>query len=202
MLKEIKMDTKENIDNREAKESLEMVSKTCAKTQKVLASSYASPMLILWGLLWMLAYTLSHFYGRYSHMIFNCMAATGGIGSAIIMYWYKTGAPLKDDSSNSVNKKIFWFWMFLAVYVGVWLSLLAPFDGLRANAFIATTVMFAYIVMGLFFESTFMIILGIGLTVTTLIGCFLLTPYYCLWMAATGGGGLFITGVYIRLRWR
>jgi len=57
-------------------------------------------------------------------------------------------------------------------------------------------------VMGLWFCSYFMVLLGLGVTAATLIGYYLLTPYYCLWMAAMGGGALLATGVYIRVCWR
>ncbi len=73
---------------------------------------------------------------------------------------------------------------------------------MQCNVFISTAGMFAYVVMGLWFNSRFMIILGLALTGVTLVGFYLLTPYYCLWMAIMGGGTLLGTGMYIRVRWR
>jgi hypothetical protein len=63
--------------------------------------------------------------------------------------------------------------------------------------------MFAYVVMGLWFGSWLMVILGIVVTCFTLVGFHLIpVGYYCLWMAVTAGGGLLGTGLYMKLRWR
>jgi hypothetical protein len=62
--------------------------------------------------------------------------------------------------------------------------------------------MFAYVVIGLWFESWFLAVLGILVTVLTMAGYAWWPAYYCLWMAVTGGGALFGSGLYLRLRWR
>lgn len=60
--------------------------------------------------------------------------------------------------------------------------------------------MFAYVVMGLWTDR-FLMWLGLFVTATALAGYFLVNPYFCLWMAVTGGGALMVTGLYIRHRW-
>ena len=191
-----------NVSQEEARESLSTVRDVTTQTHKAITSAYANPMLILWGVLWIIAFTVTHFYLAYAFYIFTAMAAIGGVGTAVIFGAFHSKAPIKDTSSQKLGWRITALWILLCIYITIWLFLLAPFSGIQCNAFICTASMFAYIVMGLWFDSRFMIVLGLSLTAVTLVGFYLLRDYYCLWMAFVGGGTLFGTGLFIRLRWR
>jgi hypothetical protein len=191
-----------NITQEDAQASLSTVHNVMNQTSRAIASTYANPALILWGALWVIAFTASHFYLAYAYHIFMVMGVIGGTGTALIFRVFHSRAPVKEVSSRRMGWRIAVFWILLIVYVIIWLSLLAPFNGMQCNAFICTAFMFAYIVMGLLFDSRFMIVLGIIVTIATLVGFYFLKPYYCLWMAVMGGGAIFGTGLYIRLKWR
>lgn len=191
-----------NISEEEARTSLNQIQNASAQMRKAIASSYGSNLLILWGLLWSIAFIATHFYLAYAHQIFVAMGLVGGIGTFIIRWAFYAMAPVKSSPEQKLGWRMFWFWVLLLVYIFIWLSIFAPSSGLQCNAFICTAVMFAYIVMGLWFCSYFMVLLGLGVTGATLIGYYLLTSCYCLWMALMGGGALLATGVYIRICWR
>ena len=190
-----------NVSQENARESLSKAYEVMLQTHKAVASIYASPLLILWGLLWVVAFTASHFYHDYAFHIFMVMGLVGGLGTAVVRWIFHSKAHVRDASSQKASWRIVAFWILLFVYVVVWLLLLAPFNGIQCNAVISTAAMFAYVVMGLWYNSRFMIVLGLAVTIGTLVGFYLLTPYYCLWMAVTGGGAILATGLYIRLRW-
>lgn len=196
------MSSQTEIDDRQAQDDLESVRQTMAKIKKALDASYAGPMLILWGSLAIAAYTACHFYMERGFAIFMGMNLLGGIGSTVIIRSCRTNAPLKSSYAKSLDRKIYWLWFFLFIYVGIWLTLLSPFDGTQMNAVILTAVMFAYAVMGLFYESRFMTVLGIAITAATLVAFFAFRPWYYLLMAVCAGGGILFTGLYIRLRWK
>lgn len=191
-----------NVTRQDAQSSLSAVHDVMRQTRKAIASSYANPLLILWGTLWIAAFTATHFYRTYAFAIFTTMGIIGGLGTAIVTRIFHSQAPVKEAASHRMGRRIAVFWITLLVYVTIWLFLLAPFDGLQCNAVFCTASMFAYIVMGLWFGSNFMIALGLAVTAATLVGYYFLTGYYCLWMAVVGGGTLFGTGLYIRFRWR
>jgi hypothetical protein len=191
-----------NVSQEDAKASLSTVENIVGRTHRAISSSYANPSLMMWGILWIIAFTATHFYYTYAFYIFMAMAVVGGIGTAIIYKIFHTKAPVKDTSSQKYGRRVTALWIFLCIYIVVWLFLLAPFNGIQCNAFICTAAMFAYIVMGLWFKSRFMIVLGLAVTAGTLVGYYFLRDYYCIWMAFVGGGALFGTGLYIRLRWR
>ncbi len=191
-----------NVSQEEARESLSTVRDVTTQTHKAITSAYANSSLIMWGVLWVIAFTTTHYYLAYAFHIFMAMAAVGGVGTAVIFRVFHSKAPIKDTSSQKLGWRITALWILLCIYITIWLFLLAPFSGIQCNAFICTASMFAYIVMGLWFDSRFMIVLGLSLTAVTLVGFYLLRDYYCLWMAFVGGGTLFGTGLFIRLRWR
>ena len=191
-----------NVSQEEAKESLSAVRDATVRTQRAIASAYANPLLILWGMLWIIAYTTTHFYLSYAFHIFTAMAMVGGVGTAVICLVFHSKGPVQETSGPRLGWRIAVFWILLYVYIPIWLFLLAPFSGLQCNAFICTASMFAYVVMGLWFDSRFMIVLGLALTAATLIGFYILRDIYCLWMAIVGGGTILGTGLYIRSKWR
>jgi len=191
-----------NISQEDARKSLSTVQDVIVQTHRAIASAYANPLLILWGVLCIIAFTAAHFYLAHAFYIFMVMNVVGGIGTAVICWVFHSKAPIQDSSYPRIGWRIALLWILLYVYVNIWLFLLAPFSGLQCNAVICTAAMFAYIVIGLWFDSPFMIVLGLAVTVATLVGFYLLTPYYCLWMALTCGGATLGTGLYIRLRWR
>ncbi len=189
-------------DSENAHESLAIIDDVMVQTRKAIASTYANPLLILWGIIWVAAFTATHFYLNYASYIFTALDIVGCIGTFIIIRIFHNRSPVRGPISRKGDWRIFWFWILLFAYVFIWLAILAPFNGRQINAVISTAAMFAYIVMGLWFGSYFMVWLGLAVTATTLIGFYLLPHYYCLWMAFTGGGAILCTGLYIRFRWR
>ena len=191
-----------DVSQKEARASLSTVRDVMNQTHRAIASAYANPLLILWGVLWIVAFTTTHFYLAYAFYIFMTMAVTGGVGTAVICWIFRSKAPIQETTGSKLGLRVAIFWIFLCVYIPIWLILLAPFSGIQCNAFICTASMFAYIVMGLWFDNRFMIVLGLVLTAMTLVGFYVLRDFYCLWMAFVGGGSLLGTGLYIRLQWR
>ena len=191
-----------NVSNEEAQASLASANYMMLRTRKAIAVAYSSPLLIMWGSLLTAAYTATHFYLRYAAMIFWTMAIIGVLGSFVIWPRIKQKLPVRESAEERLNWRIGGLWWSLFLYVFIWLSILSPVNGMQMNAFIITAIMFAYIIIGLWFTAYFMVWLGLAVTATTLIGFFLLPHYYyCLWMAVTAGGLLLGTGIYLRIRW-
>jgi hypothetical protein len=191
-----------NVSNEDAQASLAAVTETMIRTRKAIAAGYSSPLLILWGLLWVAAYTASHFYLKYADVIFEAMAGVGLLGTFFVLRRVKQTMPVKEPAEEKLNWRIGGLWWLLFIYAFIWLNLFRPVNGMQMNAFISTAVMFAYVIIGLWFAAYFMVWLGLAVTATTLIGFYLLTPYYCLWMAVTAGGLLLGTGLYLHAKWR
>jgi len=195
-----------NISQESAKESLNAVQDTITQTRKAISASYAADILILWGLILIAGFTGCHFYPNYGGQIFTSLDVIGFIGTFwFIRKGWKKG-PVK-STAVACGKigwgwKIFGFWTFLGIYFTVLLFILQPTDGRQISASILITCMLAYIVIGLWFDSYFMIWLAITVTAMTVTGFHFLYDYFYLWMAPTGGGAILGTGLYIRFAWK
>ena len=176
-----------DISKQEAQDSLREIQAVSVQTRKAIASSYASGLLILWGLIWSVAFVGTHFFLAKVWLIWMTLNAIGGVGTIFVCRrQLRLAEATRITAAKKVGWRIFLFWALLYLYL-----------------FICTACMFGYIVLGLWFESYFMVWLGLGVTAITLAGLYLLPhSWYCLWMAVAGGGAIFGTGLYIRLFWK
>jgi len=191
-----------NVSNEDAQASLAEVKDTMLRTRRAVAASYSSPLLILWGLLFAVANVVAHFYLRYAAIIFWAMAGVGWLGTSLVWWRLQRKLPVKEPTEEKMNLRMGAFWGSLFMYVFIWLRLFARFNGMQMHAFIITSTMFGYVVLGLWFTEYYMAWLGLAVTAFTLVGFYLLPAYYYLWMAVTAGGLLLGTGLYLHARWR
>ena len=199
-----------DVSSEKAQESLTVVQATTKTTTKSLAATYASPALILWGIITVLAFLGSHLLivldlHKWLWHLWVSLTAIGSITTFLICWrQYSRGVPIKNPALARAGWRDLAFWLLLFVYLGIWLRLVNHWHGLQLSAFICTVVMFAYVVMGLYEPgSKFMIWLGLSVTALTLIGYYLIPhDYYCLWMAPACGGALLGTGLYLRFRYK
>jgi len=200
-----------SISPEDASASLDAIRDTAERTKKMVAYAGADTLFIVWGLIWLVGWTASHFQDEWT-------GSAPWIVAALWLVLVATGTTItiivcrRPAVRSPVDKRIFWFCLFLLLYAGLWMGLLFPFIKVRGVeestmfwthlwAIVATVPLFAYVVMGLWLEH-FMIWIGLAVTATTVAGLFLLQPVFGLWMAATGGGTLLATGLLIRNRWR
>lgn len=188
----------------DARQSLAAIENSTRQMKKSISSSYTSPFLVLWGLIWVLGFLGSHFWLSKVYLIWTVLDIIGIFGTFVITYWQiKRADPVKVASQSKTFRQLFWFWFLLFGYAGLWLSFLKPHSGLQMNAFLCTLIMFAYIIMGMWLQEGCLIWLGIGITVTTVLAVVLIPhSWYCLWMAAAAGGPMLGTGLYIRFAWK
>jgi len=193
-----------NISSEEARNSLEQVEAVANRTRKSIEANYSSGLIIMWGLICTAGYLGTHFFLEWVWYIWFVLSGIGSLVTFLIGWrQFHLANPIKVAPAERMGQRIFLFWCLLFVYLFIWLSILKPLQGIQINAFMITTIMFAYVVSGLWFKSHHMFWLGIVVTCITLIGFYLIPiSYYCLWMAAMVGGAFLTTGLYVRLRWK
>jgi len=94
-------------------------------------------------------------------------------------------------------------WIAIIAYAEM-LGWLLPLPTVGARlVVIVTIVMLGYVVLGIWLRSSILSLIGLGVTLATLAGWHWLLPRdFMLWMAVFGGGGLFVPGLYVQLRWK
>jgi hypothetical protein len=193
-----------NVSEQDAKESLASISDTTSKTRRAVVEGYGSPFMVLWGAIWTVCYLVSHFFPRSGREIFTAGGIAGATGIVIFLVRQsRRGPAIRNPLDKSLELRTHLLWLVTFAYACAYLAVLRPSDGIRMNAFLGMVVMFVFVVMGLWFCSWIMAVLGIVITATTLVGCLAIHPmYYCLWMAVTFGGGMLGTGLYMYVKWR
>ncbi len=202
-----------NVSQDEARETLDQIEDVRQRTKKMVACAGGDICFIVWGVIWFIGFLSTHLFG-YARITWSGIAigsiwlvlvATGIVVSIIVE---KRRAAVK----STIGKRVGVFWWLLYAYVYLWIGLLFPFIEVhghaesvmfwnRFGAIAATVPMFAYVVTGLWLEH-FMVWLGLAVTALTILGLFLLQPYFYIWMAVVGGGTLAGTGLFIRNRWK
>lgn len=177
----------------EAREALGDIERTQAATRKVLSDGPTGRILILWGCLWAVGYLGTHFLRGKSGWLWLGLDMVGVAGTFAVMW------PGRSRTRNPYSWRIGVFWLALFAYGFLWVVLLSPLRGNQVGAFFPTLVMFAYVVLGLFFWR-YLLWVGLITTALTMAGYFLLPTYFCIWMAFVGGGSLIVPGLHLRLR--
>ena len=210
------MNTSEN----DARRSLQEIEDVADRTRRMAAFAGTDVILVIWGMIWMLGYLGNEIIPRLA------LSLNPKLGPAIqwlIPGWWSLliiagiAATMLVSRRNtpvesSIGKRIGWLWLALFGYVYLLGFLLMPFVKLQGfeeemrffkhmGALAAIVPMLGYVVIGLWLDS-FLVWVGLGVTALTVLGLYLLTPWFWTYMAFVGGGALIGTGLVIRRKWR
>lgn len=150
----------------------------------------------LWGVIWIGMAMLAEFRGLAGIRLFPWLCVAGVAGSMAL------GAIQGSQIRGPVDKR------FLGVLAAVILfSACCPavlHAAPSSQAFFAyggLVAMLCYIIAGIWFD-TYLVWLGLVMTVLILVGLFCFPAMFWWWIAVFGGGTLVVTGFYIRYFWR
>lgn len=202
------------VDSDEARKALDEIESTRRRVYKRLISKGPDAIYAVWGLIWVIAFTFQQFVpGEIASgpakipvatLIWSPLALIGIVATFFIM---KRRSP----AAGPVDRRVGALWGIAFGYFYVWMFVLMPLvsrDALfSARGFMLTTAavsivpMFVYVIMGLWGYGSYMIWLGLSVTVATIIGLVALPAFFYLWMAVVGGGALFTTGILLKRNW-
>jgi len=194
----------------EARASLAEIDRIVLRTRQMIARGGSAPIVILWGVIWIIGYADMQFLPRTPHWFWVLLDVVGIAGSFRLGRWARR-SPIKN--SNGVRIGI--SWLILFAFGVIWLAILGPWGFLNAHqlvsytpdmdrkigAYWATVPMFAYVLIGLWLDR-FFVWLGAFVTIATLVGYFFIFDYFYLWMAVIAGGSLVVGGLFIRKNWQ
>jgi hypothetical protein len=163
-----------------------------AQARSVTLRGYQScaPHLIIWGVVWAVAYTVSDLAPAWANIAWTCILPLGIAGDIAAARADRGG----DDGTGAIAGALF---AIIAIFVVSTFAIMAPRDPRQIGAFIPLVVAAAYAVFGLF-DGPRLLILGGALAALTLAGFFFLPAHFLLWMAVFGGGGLILGGFWLR----
>ena len=181
------------IDPREAAQALDDIEQIVQRVRRSRTYDIASQMMILWGVL-VIAGNIATFawprHGGYIWIAINTLGAFGSV--AISMFRFPGAVGPGFDARMAIAFLLFFAFGLLCSTV------FGHFGPREMGAFWPIYFMLFYCLAGLWFGRAFVVI-GLGITVLTLIGYFLIGgAAFLLWMAVVNGGGLILGGLWMR----
>ena len=194
------------VTSERASELLDQVDYVARTTRDRAIYDGVGPILILWGVIWTVCFCVTHFAPTAFAWTW-LIADAVGIPATVYLGWIRPrGGPILSESAKRQGRKLLWFWFLALVYGSIWLVILWPWRTEQFGLFWVTFVMFAYVVMGLWFEMRFLLWLGVAVTLITAGGSillFLFVPGYLnLWLGLSGGLSLAGSGLHLMRRER
>jgi hypothetical protein len=175
----------------EAAAALDEATRTGVRTARLHAYRAASPHLLLWGVIWLLGYSLCGVFPPTQWaLVWLPLNLVGAAGSVLL------------GARSPVSPPAGYAWRTL-VAGGALAALMAStallFHGSAPVTYLAypgLVVSVAYCMLGL--QAPRLVWLGASLFVMTVLGFIFLQPWLAFWMGSAGGGSLMLGGLWLR----
>lgn len=184
------------INKTEAAEALLEIERVAGRTRELRGYQIAGPIMMVWGVIWVVGYVAMGLTpGARWGWIWLVLDLVGLAATALMARRARMGSAAPPVA---VGRRV--VIPFLAI-TAFCFGLFAIFQSRSVNAYLAFPGLLAaviYAAIGISGRTRFAWI-GAALFVTTLLGFFLFPGWLTFWMAATGGGGLILAGLWL---WR
>jgi hypothetical protein len=186
------------ISQAEAAGALRDIEASEARALEARGYAHASPQLILWGIAWIVGYTLTGLVPVHSWgWVWLSVDLAGLVGSAILARC----VPPAGSSSAALASRFFWpsFLVMLAAgaFLGAVFYIFGPASTDAYLIFPALLLGLIYVVIGAWrMHRTAWI--GAAIFLLSFLGFLFLKPFLSFWIAAVGGGGLVLGGLWLR----
>jgi hypothetical protein len=179
------------IDSQQASAALADINEISRRVRQSRIYHLASLLMIMWGALVFFGNVASFTWPRYAGHIWIAVNAAGVAGSFAVsaLTYSQTGVRTFDLRMLAA------FLLFFAF--GFCICLLGHFGPREIGTFWAIYFMLVYTIAGLWVGYAFVVI-GLAISVLTLVGYFFAGPWFEPWMAVVNGGGLMLGGLWMR----
>ncbi len=179
------------VSQNDAADALRDIDQTQQRSARLYGYRVASPHLIVWGVIWAVGYTASYFRPQWQ-AVWPALVVIGMVAS----FWF--GARTQPQGAVKFEWRYAATFAAMAAFISAVFAILPPVTGAQTGAFFPILVGFFYTLIGIWCRGVRMLIAGVALVALTLFGFFYLQPYFALWMAIVGGGGLVLGGIWLK----
>ena len=180
------------ISKTEAASALTDIESTARRSGLLKGYNVAGPILMVWGVIWAVGYSTMGFLSPEQWgLSWLVLDVIGGAASILLSRAAKGGA------RTAQGWKIAAGVLTLLIFFAATYTLFRPASIDAAIVFPGVVIGLVYSGIGIAFAPRYLAI-GTAVFVASLIGYFLFQPWLAFWMAAVGGGGLFVAGLWLR----
>ena len=170
----------------QAAAALREIEETRQRSLELVVYRQGAPVLVLWGVIWIVGFASNAMWPTYAAIVWTVLTVLGAVASWLISRGGNPGQNLRYVASWAV---------FPLLFYGAG-PILAPQTTSQRAALAALLVAAAYALAGIWWLQRYLW-LGLALFAVTLFG-FFFAPWFDLWMAVMGGGGLILGGLWLR----
>jgi hypothetical protein len=176
----------------EAQSALKDIEKTENRAAASQHGRTSAPYLIMWGIIWAIGYSVTAARPQLS-WIWMTLIAGGVIGSLILGVLQS-----RTYGRSEFGWRYFGSFALIGVFFAVLGSIMSPLNYNQLSAFFPLVIGLCYSFIGIWTKGWRMLPLGLALIALTAVGYFLMPQQFLYWMAAVGGGGLILGGLWMR----
>ncbi|TAK98027.1 MAG: hypothetical protein EPO08_20345 [Rhodospirillaceae bacterium] len=184
----------------EAATDLRDIAQIEARSRELKGYEKGSPYLLLWGTIWIIGYTaggLGHFAGS-NWWLWPLVDMLGIGGSVIIaLRQARTGTRAEGNAHRNYGLRSVAGCIVAMCFTVATYTVLAPHFIKQFIAFPGLLLGTIYALIGVIWLPRYFV-LGAIIFVLTLVGFFWVETWLSFWMAAVGGGGLILGGLWLR----
>jgi hypothetical protein len=178
----------------EARSALDDIQRTSALSAKATGYRRAAPHLLLWGAIWTLGYGAPALAPQTPNWIWLALDAIGLVGSFVI--GMRTPGPVAGKTGGHTGR-VFAASAVCVLFVIATLTVMQPTQTAQLMVFPALLLGLVYGLVGVFGRSKFLWIAAAA-PACALLAYFFFQPWLGLTMAVVGGGGLMLSGLWMR----
>ncbi len=188
-----------NLTREEAAKALEDISKASDKIVELKGYNHGAPHFIIWGLVWLVANTITQFWPEHANwgwgpgVIIGMIASTvtGVIQSKTIKGVEASSEDAKIGRRIGMTSGIAFVFIFCLIYIA------KPETSRDINALISIFFPFLYMGAGIW-SGWRLFAIGAVTAAGIMAGYIWIEEYYSLWMGLFGGGSLIASGLWLR----
>jgi hypothetical protein len=180
------------ISKSEAASALTDIESAARRSGLLKGYHYASPILMIWGVIWAIGYSAMGVLEPQLWGVVWLVLDVVGVVSTMLLA--KRG---KGTARTSQSWKILAGVFAILIFYGGTFALFRPDSTDAAIAYPGMVTGLVYAGIGIAFAPRYLWI-GAALFAASLVGFFYFQPWLAFWMAAAGGGALFVSGLWLR----
>ena len=187
-----------NVTRDEAEQALKDIGKAASKVVELKGYHHGAPHFLVWGLVWLVANTITQFWPQYAGTAWMTCLAVGMVSSTVIGVLQsrrvRHGAAAVD---MNIGRKIGITSGIMFVFIFCLLTIAQPESSREANAMISILFPFLYMCAGLW-AGWRLFPIGLVSAAAIMVGFHFIDEWFDLWMGVFAGGSLIAGGLWLR----
>ncbi len=189
-----------NVSREEAAQALKDIDRANDRIVKLKGYHHGAPFFIVWGIVWLVANSVSQFWPEYQKWVWPGSVAVGFLVSLVLGVMQSrraTPGTRASEQERRIGARIGMTSGVLMVFIVSVLLIAQPQTADAGNAMVSIFFPFMYMAAGIW-AGWRLFVIGFITAAAILVGYFWMKDYFDIWMGVFGGGSLIAGGLWLR----